>query len=163
MAEVGPAVAAGEAWTGFFERAVVALVDVVAEAEGAGIGEGHRVAAVASGQDAIEQVDAAADGVEQILRRADTHEVPRLFGGHRRTNDVENSVHFFGRFAAAQSADGVAGEIELGQLPSAPDAELGIEAALNYCESGLVAARRGCLAPRGPADGAITGVANCVV
>ena len=80
--------------------------------------------------------------LKQILRRADAHQVPRLVGGHRGADYVENCVHLAGRFADAEPADGVAGKIEIGQLAGTPDAQFRVEAALHDGKLGLIAARR---------------------
>jgi hypothetical protein len=61
---------------GIGRRAVVAEARV-AQLEQAARREEHPVASVAGGNHAIEQVDSGGDGVEDLRRRADAHQVAR--------------------------------------------------------------------------------------
>ena len=47
------------------------------------------------GQHAIEHIDAARDRLNQVFRRADTHQISRLIGGHAR-RDVFNDLEHHG-------------------------------------------------------------------
>ena len=133
---------------------------LVAQPHWAGIGKGQRVAAVARGHHAIEQVDAAADAFEQIDRAADAHQIARLVARQQRRRDIERRVHFWRRLADAQAADRVADEIERDKFLGRFGPQLGVEAALDDCELGLIVAGRRGSAALGPADAAPHGIGH---
>src|SRR5690349_17745544 len=97
----------------------------------------------ASWQDTIEDVDAAQDAVDQILRRADSHQVARFVFGKKWLHHVQHSVHLFFGLAHRQSADGDAGRVERSDEFGGGSSKVRLNAALNDSEQGLVAASLG--------------------
>ncbi len=73
-------------------------------------GEGLAVAAVAGRHDAVEHVDAAGDRREQVVGRADAHEVMRLVVGQVRHDLLDHGQHHRLRLADGEAADGIAGK-----------------------------------------------------
>ena len=77
--QVGARVArAGRAGALRIERLLGAFVDAAAQLQEAARGEGDAALRELRRHDAVEHVDAAMDGFEDIERRADAHEVARL-------------------------------------------------------------------------------------
>src|SRR2546430_4477731 len=104
------------------------------------------VARIARRQHAVEHVDAARDRLHEVLRLADTHEIPRAVGGQRGRHARGELEHRRLGLADGEAADGVAVEAEshraLDGLPSE-----GVD------RSTLVYAAQ----PRAPAPGPVTG------
>ncbi len=119
-----------------FEGAFVEGVFGVAEAAGAGEGKGEAVAAVASGQDAVEHVDAALDGFKDVLGVADAHEVAGFFLGEERRGVSDGFDHAGVTFADGEAAEGVAGEIECGEEACGGGAGVEVGASLDDAEEG---------------------------
>ena len=67
---------------------------------------------------AIEQVDSLQRQVNQVLRHADSHQVPRPPGRQQRSRHLDNPPHVLRRLTDTHAPDGVAWEIELEQLAS---------------------------------------------
>ena len=95
-------------------------------------------------QHAVEQVDPAMDGLEQVRRRAEAHQVarPRVVR-QQRDGDVERRVALLGRLVAGQAADAQAVERQPGDEPGRRLAQLRVEAALDDPEQRLVRPRVG--------------------
>ncbi len=74
--------------------------------------KGGVVAGQAGRQDAIENVDAARHAVDQIFRRANTHQVAGFIFGQKWNDHVERVVHLLFGLANGESADGDAGGAE---------------------------------------------------
>src|SRR5262249_56905759 len=79
----GGIVGGGGAGTRLVDRARVVGVARILEIDRPEAGEGEPVAAVARRQDAVEHVDAACYRLDEVLGRADSHEIARPFGGER--------------------------------------------------------------------------------
>ena len=61
------------------------------------------IARVTRGHHAVEHVDAAQDGGDDVLRPADSHEIARLFGRHVRQQTFEHAQPIFFGFADRKS------------------------------------------------------------
>ncbi len=114
----------------------------VAEAEGSVVGEGQAIAAVAGGEDAVEHVDAAFDGFEDVFGVADAHEVARLGIGEQGGCVRDGVDHAFMAFADRKSAEGVAGEVEVGKRAGGEGAGFEVGAALDDAEEELGGRKR---------------------
>ena len=66
----------------------------------------------AGGEDAIEDVHAAGDAVDQVFGSPDAHQVARLVFGQEGSHHVEHVVHFGFRLADGETAEGDAGRPE---------------------------------------------------
>src|SRR3990172_545287 len=113
VAHVGAGeVRAAIARAALFHRARIAGVGRVLHVHPARARQGRAVARQPGGQDAVEDVHAAPQAVDQILRRADAHEVARLVGGQNVVHRFERRVHLIFRLAHRQPADGIARKSE---------------------------------------------------
>ena len=92
------------------------------------------VAGVAGRHDAVEHVDAAPHGLDDVGRRADAHQVPRLPERQGRGHALHDFVHHLVRFAHAEAADGVAREVERHELARAFEPQIREHAALHDAE-----------------------------
>ena len=115
----------------------------VAHVERALGGEEHGVAAVARRHDAVEHVDAEADGFEDVGGCAYAHEVAWSVLGQDAVDEFNHLVHDVGRFAHGQASDGVAFGILRGYELGALDAQVAVGAALYDGEEALVVAVAG--------------------
>ncbi len=82
----------------------------IAQVDLAETGEGLAMAAGSRRQHAVEHVDAARHRFENVLRRADTHEIARVIGGEMRNGVLDGLQHQLLAFADRQSTDGIAFE-----------------------------------------------------
>ena len=119
--------------------------DVYARAGAAGAGRHH----------AVEHVDAARHRADQVVRRADAHQVARPVGRQQRHGRVQHGEHRRLALADRQPADRVAVEADLGQRVRRGGAQRGINAALHDAEQGRSpgAGTNACLRQRRPAHG----------
>ena len=111
--------------------------------DGAVGSEEKSVAAVAGGHYAVEHVNAAFDGFENVGRSADAHEVAWAVEGKDGVDNFNHLVHGFGGFAHGEAADGVAFGVFGGYVFGRLTAEVGIFAALDDGEEALVVAVEG--------------------
>ena len=100
--------AAGGAVTGRVERAGIVAELGPADVHPAGGGERGAVSAHARRGDAVEEVDAAADAFQEVLREPHTHEVPGARGRERGVHRAEYFIHHGLLLPHGQPADGVA-------------------------------------------------------
>jgi len=105
--------------------------------------EGGVVAREPGRQDAIEDVNPAQNAVDQILGRADSHQVARLVLGQVRLHHVEHGVHFLLGLSHRQAADGDAGRIKSSDEFSGGSSKVRLNAALDDPKESLVAAPPG--------------------
>src|SRR4051812_29651086 len=84
---------AARARAGRIERTVVVLVAGLLDHDAAGSEERLAVARVPRGQHAIEHVDTGLDRDEEILRRADAHQIARARGIELASDLVDDLVH----------------------------------------------------------------------
>ena len=129
-------VSAAVAIAAVFQRGFVVRVLGVAEAQGAGVGEGQGVAAVSRGEDAIEHVDAAFDGFEDVFGVADAHEVAGFEVGDEGSDSFDGVDHALVAFADGEPAEGVAGEVEGGEGLGGKGAGFEVGAPLHDAEEG---------------------------
>ena len=87
--------------------------------------------------DAVEHVDAAVDGFEEVERGADAHQVARLVVREHRRGDLTRVFALGLAFADREAADGEPVEGQLGQAVGADLAEVGVEGALDDREHRL--------------------------
>ena len=93
----------------------VVLPFLVSQVHDAVPGEDHAVAPVAGRHHAIEHIDAALDGLEDVPRRTDAHEVTGFVLRQDIVADLDHLIHYLRRFAYCQTADGVAVAVEVTQ------------------------------------------------
>ena len=108
------------------------------------------VSSVPGRHHAVEEVDAGRDGVEDVLRAADAHQVARSVGRQEVRRHLERLADRLGPFADADAADRVAVEILGDEGFRAFCAEVRMRAPLNDPEKGLIGAPVGRLAARRP-------------
>ena len=133
----------------------------VLEIDRAAAGEGLAGAAGAGGQDAVEHVDAAGDGTDQVGGLADAHEVARAIVGQQRAGRVERGEHELLRLAHGQAADRVAVEADLDQALGRARSLGRVGAALDDAEQAVARSRdEGRLGARGPAQGQLHGAGD---
>ena len=75
------------------------------------IGEKHGVSPVSGWHHTVEHIDASLDGFEDILRCTDAHQVAGSVFRQNIIHHLNHLIHYFGRFAYGQSADGCAATI----------------------------------------------------
>ena len=126
----------GHALTFRVERSLVIDVLRVLNVNLADAGEERPVARVSSRHHAIEHVDAGRDRVHQILRRAHSHQIPRLVRGQERRGEVDDVEHLLLRLPNGDAAEGDAVEVDRGDLLDASLAQIFIDAALNDSKEG---------------------------
>jgi len=152
VAEVGAGkVLAREAIAAFLDRAEVGLICAGLDTDAAFAGEGGAVAGDASGQDAIEHVDAARDEFDHLGGGAEAHRVARLVCRKMGFGDLDGAKHFGFGFADADATNGVAVEVERNESLGALFAQIWIDAALDNSEDHLAGRARLFTAFSGPA------------
>jgi hypothetical protein len=104
--------AARKTVTPFLDRTLVAPMSGVAQLDVSGSCETGRVSAISGGHDAVEQVDAGSDRVEQVLWPANAHQVSRTVRRQEMSGHGEGLANFVATFADAHTAHGVAIEIQ---------------------------------------------------
>ena len=70
---------------------------------------------MAGGDHAVEDVHAAGDGADQVLRRAHAHQVARALPGHRGFQRFQHGQAFVLRFTHGQSAHRIPVETDFRQ------------------------------------------------
>ena len=128
-------------------------VITVARVEDVAAALGMEISAVApepGGQNTIEHIRAAADGVDQILRCADAHHVSWSILRQRGEARVEQRTEQILRFADTQSTDGIALKAQGGQTLGALSTVGGVETTLTYPEHLLICPAMRPKAPLGP-------------
>ena len=130
--------AAGRTLTAFLDRAVVGLILRIHDVENAAVREQMTVARVPGRHDAVEEVDAARNALDDVARRADAHQIARLVLRRVRQDDIKNMVHDLGAFADGQTADRIARQIKFGDRLHVLDAQVIVGAALIDTEQQLM-------------------------
>ena len=158
VVEVGAGVAgAGGTGADGVEGGVGKFVDAAAELDKAAGGESAAAAGNLRGDDAVEHVDAAVDGFEDVERGADAHEVAGFVAGEE-FGSVGAGVFAFGfGFADGEAAEGEAVEGEVGEPVGALAAELWADGSLDDAEEGGGRVAAGGEAADGPALGEFDG------
>ena len=111
VVEIGARVVlAGRAGAARVERLVRVLVHAPAQLQVAPRGEDPAALAEGRRQDAVEHVEAAVHGLEQVERRADAHQVARPVPRHSRGGLLADVLPLVAPLAHGQSADGQAVE-----------------------------------------------------
>ena len=124
-------VARGRAVAFRVERGRIVGVPGVAQVDGPAPRVGETVAPVARRQDAVEHVDAAPDRLDEVLRRADAHEITRLLRRQDRHDTVERRQHQLLALADREAADRVARKIHADERFRRAPPQLGVRAALH--------------------------------
>ena len=133
--QVGAAeICAGIAGAGFVQRLRVVAVRGVLDLEVAEAGEQVAVARIAGRHHTVEHVDAGLHRIDQILRRADAHQIARLPRRQVRRSVRQDARHVFLRFANREAADGHAVETDLVQPGQRLVTQVFVHAALNDAE-----------------------------
>ena len=73
------------------------------------------VACITGRHHAVKHVDTCGNAFDQILRRADAHQVARLVGGQAVRRMRHDALHFFLGLAHAHAANRIAGQVQLDQ------------------------------------------------
>ena len=118
----------------------VILPFLVAQIHHAVPGEDHAVAAVAGRHHAVEHVDAAFDGFQNVPWRADAHQVTGLVCRQDVVTYLDHVVHHFCRFAYGESAYRIAVAVEVAQTFAGVLTQVGIGATLYDGEQVLLVA-----------------------
>lgn len=126
----------------------------IAEVEAAAVDEGAIVASEAGGEDTVEDVDTAPDGVDKVFGGADAHQIAWFVGGEDGIEPFDDLVHLGLRFTNGQATDSVARQIEIDQKLGALFAQVAEDTTLDDTEKGLVGAGFGGEATLGPRMGA---------
>src|SRR6266540_5055333 len=105
-------VASVVAGAGRVERSRVGAMAGVADLDVPVACEQPAVARIAGGQHAVEYVDTVADSLDDVLRRADAHEVTRAIGREPRRDMRLDAPHLLLRLADRQAADRIAVEAD---------------------------------------------------
>jgi len=143
MVEVGAAVpGASGAGALRVERAGVLGMAGVAQVEHAARSEAPRRAPGARRHHAVEHVDPARHRCQQVIRRADAHEVARPVRRQTRHRAVQHRKHGRLAFAHSQSADRVALEADGGQRPRRCCPQVREHAALHDAELAVARTRQ---------------------
>ena len=119
------------------------------------------VARHAGREDAVEHIDTACNGVEDVFRVADTHEVASFVFGQQRGGVLDNGVLHLGGFTDTDSTDGDSVKGEVGYVCRAFLAHIEVHSALDDSEDGLTLFTRGEVAMR-PFVGALHGLVGFV-
>ena len=106
---------AGRARTVRLDRVRVLGEAGVAHVQRAVSGEGLAGASRAGRKHAIEHVDPAHHGLDDVVRLADAHQIARLFNGQHAGREIEAAEHRFLPFADSQPTDRIAIEADLDQ------------------------------------------------
>jgi len=140
VADVGAGVvAAGGAVAGQADGAGILHVLLVEEVDLTLPGEEVAVAGVSGGHDAVEEVHAHVDGLQDVAGCPHAHEVAGLILGHMRLHGVDDAVHLLGGLTHGQTTDGVALAGDLGDLMHMLDTEILVGTALVDAKEHLVA------------------------
>ncbi len=124
------------------ERRRIVRVHRVAQVDRPAPRIGEPVPPVARRQHAIEHVDAAPHGLDQVQRRADTHEVARLRLRQEWQRRIERRQHQVVPLADRETADRITFEIHRDQRFGRAPPQLGIRSALHDAEQRLAAGGR---------------------
>ena len=130
-------IARGRAVGLFVERAHILGMAGIADIDLAAAREGQTMTAGTRRHHAVEHVDAARHRFQNIVRRADAHQVTRLFGGQHRQGDIEHAQHDILRLTDGKAADGITLEIKLLQPFGRADTQIRLITALYDTEHGL--------------------------
>ena len=106
----------GETLTTFLDRSRIAPVSGIAELDITNIRKTCCVAPIPSRQDAVEEIDAGRDSIQDILRPADSHQVPGPVGGQEVGRHIERLAKLVAALANAHSPDCVTVEVEIAKL-----------------------------------------------
>ena len=131
-------VAAGGAVAGQADGTGILHVLLVEEVDLTLPGKEIAVAGVTTGHDAVEEVHAHVDGLQNVAGRTHSHEVAGLVLGHVRLYHVDDAVHILGGLTHGQTADGVALAGDLGDPLHMLHAQILVGAALVDAEEHLI-------------------------
>ena len=135
VAEVGAGkVAAGVAFATRFDGGGVFSEWGVFEVQCAGGGKGGAVAGEASGEDAVEHVNAACDHFDDLRRGAEAHGVAGVVMREEGNSIFNGAEHLVFGFTDADAANGVAVESDVHEGASTFLAEIGVGGPLNDAE-----------------------------
>lgn len=138
MAHIGGGVAFGEGEDAVrVYGAIVPRPARTSDVDAAAEGVEAVVASHARGKNAVEHIDAVADGVKDVARVADTHEVAGFVLGEMRSGGCDDGVLKLGGFANADASDGVSSAIVGADELKAFLAQVGVDAALDDPEDTL--------------------------
>ena len=116
MVQIGAGeMAAGIAAACLVEWREIVPVTRIAQFDDAAPGEQPAIAGITRGQHAIEEINAGGNGVDDILRRSDPHQVAWPVGGQLRRGVPENAQHVGFGFTHRQPADRITVETDLPQ------------------------------------------------
>src|SRR5713101_10036618 len=99
------------------------------------------ITAVTCGQHAIEHVDAAGDGLDQVFGRPDSHQITRLVRRHSRRDIFNYIQHHAFLFANAKTADCITVESNFNRALQTLAPQIEVRSALNDAEQSLSVAQ----------------------
>ena len=139
MVEIGAAPGGADGAGAFgIERPLILGEPGVADVDRAGAREGLAGAAGAGGQHAIEHVDPALDGADDVVGLADAHQVAGLGGVELARREIEHAEHRFLALAHCQAAHRIAIEPHVEQRIRRGLAQPLVERALLDAEDRIV-------------------------
>src|SRR5262245_7747345 len=95
-----------------FIRLIAGIFDIDAAAPG----EEIAVAGIARRHHAIEHIDALSDGLDDIFRSADAHQITRFIARQLRRNMIDHGIHDLFVFTYREATDRIAVKADLHQL-----------------------------------------------
>ena len=125
----------GATWVKFGE---VIFPLFVAQVHHAVLRENHTITSVARRHNTIEHIHSTLNAFKDIPRRTHTHEVARFVLWQNVIYHFNHGIHFFGRFAYCQSANGVSIAVKVAQAFSGILAQVGIYTTLHNREQVLL-------------------------
>ena len=125
MMQIGAGIIArGRAVAFLVQRTRIIGVTGVFQVDLAPAGEGKAMSAGAGRHHAVELVDAAGDALQNIVRRADAHQIARLVHRHHRRGDFQHAQHHLLRLAHRKAADRIALERHRREAFGGADAQM---------------------------------------
>src|SRR6185295_3693657 len=149
---------AGRAGAAGIDRSFVVAIAGVLDLERPFAREQHAVAAVPRRQHAVEEVDALANGVQDVVRRADPHQVARLVLRQDRRRPLDRLAPEGEGFADRDAADRMAVEVERGEIGGRPLPQVPVSAPLDDPEQPSRAPRPDFACPALPTERAAPGL-----
>jgi len=155
LVEVGPRDRAGRAGASLLQRARVGPVLGLEDPDLAGGHVRETIPRVPRREHAVEEVDPVLDAAEQVVRRADPHQIAGPLGREGLVGDLERLDHLLLALAEAETADRVSLEPHPGEEDRAGAPEVGVPAALADPEDRLAGSHRDPPAARRPLERAL--------
>ena len=105
----------------------------------------HAVARNARRENAVEHIDPVPYPREEVVRRADPHEIAWLVGGKQPHRIGEDLLHQLVRLTDTQASDGIARQIQRRHLGGVPCTQVAVHTALHNAKKALSLCIRHCV------------------